>query len=141
MKYHTVYLYDVKYNHPYRGQTILATAEPIIVKKGLFSVTELLTGQKIEIMPRKARDKFGVVTKRRQKKEEAERTGYHLVVLEEELTDKYLTTPAELDEYVSSYDNSEYKTIYESIKEKIGNHNEKSDTVKQKVKINSKTKK
>lgn len=141
MKYYTVNLYDVKYEYPYRGQTILATTESVIVEKKLFSVKELLTGQKIAVLPKKALDKFGVVEPSYQDRDEYEKTGYHLVVLEEELVEKNLTTSEEIDSYVDMYEYSEYRTIYETIKEKTSVSNPKKIPIKEKAKRVRNTKK
>ena len=88
MKYYTVGLYDVKYTeyygNSYDGQKIYV--DEIIVKKGFHNATELLTGQKIEILPKGSYDKYGVLDDKHRDEVQAQAVGYHLVVLEEDFT-------------------------------------------------------
>lgn len=138
MKYYTVYVYDVKYTGDYDGQAI--EIEPIIVKKGLRTATELLTNQKIEIIPEKAADKYCVIDKRYRNEEKAEKTGYHLVLLEKDFTEDNLTTEKDIDQYVEEFDYSSYKEIYDSINAKTQGE-QKEQTLRQKIKAVRGTKK
>lgn len=139
MRYYTVNLYNVKYSDYYDGQKFYI--EEIIVKKGLRYATELLTGKKIEILPKGSYDKFGVLDERHRDEVQYEETGYHLVVLEEDFIPKNLTTVEDIDSYIEEYEDSEYKKIYESIKEKTSPSVVKPQTLTQKVKSVRNTKK
>lgn len=141
MRYYTVDLFDVKYTDDYRGQTIFV--DEVIVKRGLRTVTELLTDQEIEILPKKALiGRFGVVAENYHDKEQFRKTGYHLVVLEEDLVPKNLTTSEDIDRYVGQYDGSQYQKVYESIKEKTTPKTDSSQLkVRQKAKMVSGTRK
>lgn len=142
MKYYTVGLYDVKYTehygNSYDGQKIYV--DEIIVKKGFRNATELLTGQKIEILPKGSYDKFGVLDDKH--RDEAQATGYHLVVLEEDFIPANLTTIEDIDTYVEDFDHSNYCEIYEGIKETTKKkENNENISLKEKVKTVRGTKK
>lgn len=139
MKYYTVSLYDVKYSDYYDGQKMYV--DEIIVKRGLRHVTELLTGQKIEILPKGSYDKFGVLDKHHRDEAQYEETGHHLVVLEEDFIPENLTTTEDIDLYIDEYECSKYKEIYESTKEKTSPQAVKPQTIRQKVKTVKGTKK
>ena len=125
MAYYTINLYDVRYDEDYRGQIIWV--DEIIVKKGFRSVTELLTGQKIEILPQKAIiNRYGVVAEKYHDKESFAQTGYHLIVQEKDFIPENLTTVEDIERYVDSYDNSRYQEIYEQIKQRTQNNSEKN---------------
>lgn len=132
MKYYTVSFYDVKYTDYYDGQKMYI--DEIIVKKGFRHATELLTGKKIEILPKGSYDKFGVLNKNYRDENQYQKTGYHLVVLEEDFIPANLTKIEEIDEYVEQFDDSAYSDIYSKIKDKTQvKENSKNQSLKQKV--------
>lgn len=144
MKYYTVGLHDVKYTEyygeSYDGQMVYV--DEIIVKKGLRYATELLTGQKIEILPKGSYDKYGVLDYKYRDEAQFQETGYHLVVLEEDFIPTNLTTIEDIDTYVEDFERSNYCEIYAEIKEKKqGPNNKENISLKQKVKMVRETKK
>lgn len=141
MAYYTVDLYDVRYDEDYRGQAIWV--DEVIVKKGFRSATELLTGQKIEILPQKAFiNKYEVVAEKYHDKESFAQTGYHLIIKEKDLKPENLTTVEDIDRYVDTFDGCRYQKIYEEIKSRTkSDTNQNTYSVYQKAKMVSETRK
>lgn len=132
MKYYLVFLYKVDYRKAYKGQAV--TIGHVIVKKGLNKATELLTGEKLEIIPKKATNEHGVIDERYHNKEKFKETGYHLVLLQEDFTEKNIATKEDIDEYVDYFDCNTYKKIYDRINERKQAQVKKSQTIRQKIK-------
>ena len=143
MKYYTIGLHDVKYteyySESYNGQMVYV--DEIIVKKGLRYATELLTGQKIEILPKGSYDKYGVLDYKYTDEAQFQETGYHLVVLEEDFIPTNLTTIEDRNTYVENFKRSNYCEIYAEIKEKTQRQNSNENmSLKQKIKMVRETK-
>lgn len=94
----------------------LRAIDSILVRKRLMGVTEILTGFCDIDMINRGYLKNGALDFYSRNPVKAEATGYHLVVFAEDLVQKNLVRPEELDAYFSQYENSNWKKVYDSMK-------------------------
>ena len=116
MKIYRVPVYKVVYDDHNVKFGSLRALDSILVKKRLMGATEVLTGFRDIDMINKGYVKDGVLDFYSRKPAKAEATGYHLVVFAEDLVQKNLVRPEELDAYFSQYENSNWKKVYDSMK-------------------------
>ena len=115
MKVYRVPVYRVIYDH-YPKYGALSVVDTILVKRKVFGISEVLTGfDGIDIINR-GYLKNGVLDYYSRKPVKAEVTGYHLVVFAEDLVQKNLVRPEDLDPYIDQYDSSGWKKVYDDMK-------------------------
>ncbi len=116
MKIYRVPVYKVVYDDHSVKFGSLRAIDSILVKKRFMGVTEILTGFRDIDMINRGYMKDGALDFYSRKIAKAEETGYHLVVFAEDLVQKNLVKPEELDAYFNQYENSNWKKVYESMK-------------------------
>lgn len=104
-KYYKVSLYDG--NVPFGS---FHTVGEIIVKKSLFSVTEILTGYKLDTIECSAPSRYYAYDTK------IKLYGHQPTVPQDQFVPKNFATPQDIDAYVDNYDSSEWKRIYEEMK-------------------------
>ncbi len=115
-KYYQVTLYDVISDDYYDGMTLYL--DYVVVKKGLFHATDILTGQKFPIIPKQGLIKpYNKVTAKYRNQSQFDTTDHQLVVLEEEFTPVHIATMKDVADYVDSFEESAYSKVYEELKE------------------------
>ena len=82
----------------------------IIVKKSNLGVEDLLTGYKLNVL------KPGYLKVNSLNQRFIEQYGHQPFISQEDLIQKNLATPDDIEEYVNSYDESKWKSIYEQMK-------------------------
>lgn len=127
MKVYKVPLYKVNYFPLSYGE--VSYVEDVLVKKNIIGVSEILTGySKIDIISRgsveKGRLEFFYL-----KPDRYRNFGYHLFIYSDSLVSKNRAIESEVDDYLSNYDESAWKEIYDNMK---------IMTSKQKDKVNQK---
>lgn len=112
MKVYKVPLYEVHYGYPKSG--VLVYVDTVLVKEGHFMAKEILTGySSIDIVSSLEHGKLDVFAYNRGR---VEKYGHHLIVLSKDLVPKNLAVESDIDSYVSGYDDSEWKKVYEEMK-------------------------
>ena len=115
MKEYRVPVYKVLYDY-YPKFGALSVVDTILVKRKVFGLSEVLTGfDGIDII-NKGYLKNGALDFYSRNMMKAKATGYHLVVFAEDLVQKNLVRPEELDAYFDQYDSSEWKKVYDDMK-------------------------
>jgi len=115
MKVYKVPVYKVIYDYCVKFGS-LQELDTIFVKKKIIGVSEVLTGFNDIDVINKGYLKDGVLDFYSRKVAKAETMGYHLVVFAEDLVQKNLVRPEELDVYFDQYEESNWKKIYENMK-------------------------
>ena len=82
----------------------------IIVKKSILGYFDLLTGYKVDIV------KIGCIKSSGVKVSKVEKLGHFPFIVEEDIVQKNLATPVDIDAYVDGYDDSKWKSIYDEMK-------------------------
>lgn len=82
----------------------------IIVKKSRLGYFDLLTGYKVDIV------KIGCIKSSEVKVSKVEKLGHFPFIAEEDIVQKNLATPVDIDVYVDGFDDSKWKSIYDEMK-------------------------
>ena len=98
---------------------------PIIVKKTSYGVMELLTGYRLSVFPTLYLHSSQVNEKKIHK------CGHHPFISKQQLVQRNLATPEDIEQYVDEYEDSQWKKIYDELK---------IFTIAQKVVIKQRTK-
>ena len=124
MKFYRVPLYSVDYNITSYGK--LNYIGDIIVKKKLFGISEVVTGYSYIDLFHKSNVNGGFLQQcYRKKKTDSE---YHLITFYEEFNHENIVLESDINEYISSYDESNWKKIFDFI-------NKESEKIKKNIKI------
>ncbi len=115
MKVYKVPVYKVNYDS-WKQFGSLSVLDTIFVKKKVIGVSEVLTGFGDIDVVNKGYLKDGKLDFYSRKVQKSETMGYHLVVFAEDLVQKNLVRPEELDVYFDQYEKSNWKKIYENMK-------------------------
>ena len=109
-KYYKVPFYDYS---KVNGSKRFIKIEDIIVKKGIFFSTEILTGHKFEVLLDLDLSSLCI------KDSCIRKYGHQPVIFESDMTSENLATKNDIETYINNYDKSKWKQTYEDIKNKI----------------------
>ena len=108
-KYYKIPFYDYSKVNSSKG---FIKIEDIIVKKGIFFSTEILTGYKFEVLLEPSISSSCI------KDSCVRKYGHQPVIFESDMISENLATENDIDSYVNNYDKSKWKQTYEDMKNK-----------------------
>lgn len=106
-KIYKVRLFDGKIVN---GQKDYEYVGNIIVKKNQSGVTELLTGYRVSVF------QPGCIKVDKVNEKVIKKYGHQPFISQEDLVQKNLATPQDIEEYVDGYETSKWKSIYDEMK-------------------------